>query len=43
MIQNFGKLEGGKTRLATQKLGNSKLASSPLLYFRATFLCIHHQ
>jgi len=27
----------------TQKLGNSNLASPPLLYFRALFLCIHHQ
>ena len=36
-------LKVGKTWLATQKLGNSKLALPPLLYFRAPFLCIHHQ
>ena len=35
-------LKAGKTRLATQKLSNSILAS-PSLYFHAPFPCIHHQ
>jgi len=44
MIQNFENTESWKdTAGNTQKLGNSKLASPPLVYFRAPFHCIHHQ
>jgi len=42
-LSNLKTLKVGKTRLVTQKLDDSKLASPPFLYFRAPFLCIHHE
>jgi len=44
MIQNFENTERWEDKAGnTKKLGKSKLASLPLLYFHPPFLCIHHQ
>jgi len=44
MIQNFENTENWEDNAGnTYKLGNNKLASPPFLYFRAPFVCIHHQ
>jgi len=44
MIHNFENTESWEDKAGiTWKFGNSKLASSTRLYFRAPFLYIHHQ
>jgi len=43
-LHNFENTESWEDKAGNKsKLGNSKLTSSPLLYFRVPFLCIHHQ
>jgi len=43
MIHNFENTENWEDNAGNiSKLGNSKVASSPILLFRAPFLCIHH-
>jgi len=42
MIRNFKNTESWEDKAGnTSKLGDSKFASPPLLYFCAPFLCIH--
>ena len=44
MKHNFDNTEKWEDKASnTQKMCNSKLASPPLFYFHAPFLCIHHQ
>jgi len=44
MIHKYENTESWEDKTGnTWKLGNSKLASTPLLYFHDPFLCIHHQ